>query len=833
MPPIIGTGGGKGKAKSAKKKPNAVRRIMDREESRERRVRESSAATSSNGDTAAPTIKPARLRCPNKACRNPNVQAGTCHGCGQVVDDSNIVSEITFGEAGNGAAVVQGTHLAADQGGVRSVGGMAFRRVAGGGASEARERSLRESKSLLQQFTQELRIPTSLADTAYRLYRVASNHNFIQGRRKVNVAAICLYAACRKETNNKIMLIDLADLVKTDVFLLGRGYKEFLSQFPDHKEGTQPIIMEDLIYRFASRLEFFNDTNKVAESAVRIAARMRFDNMTHGRRPAGICGAALIMAARAHNYRRTVREVVYIAKVTMTTLQERMEEFANVPSAQMTIREFHDNAFLETAADPPSIMKQERLKRKAQELLEARASVAGESTEAQGSHSDKRQRTGEDSSQPTSAPAEGAAVPTADAAMMTPAPSASPAPASTLDKDGFVIPPLPLRTTGTSVIAAASSEVESQLEALAGEFADPAEEEDEDDDDDDEMGPTSEMAMAIAQGITIPGQVYKQPSEKAKTGEAKGRTKKPVKKIPINEEWEMDEANLEQEMEGHLNDPELINATTVVAHDIEEKRAQAAATAATSATEDGAAAPQEPAPYHDPNDPRFTPPSKVSDNKIIGEDEFADDPEVMYCRLGEEEVKIKEQIWANHNKDYMRQVQQKIFTKKMAENEPPKARRNRAKKPRIGEGQASPAQSAEEAAQNMLRTRGISTKLDYSRLGAVFDMSKRGPGSMYDGGSSGTQSAAPSAFGSEAGGSDDEDDVGNALTVVTSAPSTTNATPAQPADKIPAAIPGQADEEGGDDDFDATSTNLGDGYEESVVQDDFDPFADEHDDTEY
>ncbi|KAK3378888.1 hypothetical protein B0T24DRAFT_610245 [Lasiosphaeria ovina] len=890
QPPTIKASTGGGGAKPKTKRPNAVRRIMDREQNRERRERESSVAASAISNPAGLAARPSRFRCANKKCKNPNVQDGTCQSCGQVADDSNIVSEITFGEAGNGAAVVQGSYLAADQGGVRPVGGLAFRRVAGGGASEARERSLRESKQLMTDFVYQLRVPVSLVDSAFRLYKIASSHNFIQGRRKANVAAICMYAACRKEMNNKVMLIDLADIIKTDVFLLGRSYKEFLAQFPDQANGTQPIILEDLIFRFASKLEFVHDTNKVAESAVRIAARMRFDNMTHGRRPAGICGAALIMAARAHNYRRTVREVVYIAKVTMATIQTRMEEFANVPSAQMTIAEFHDNAFLENAEDPPAVIKQSKLKRKAQALAQTETQT-GEPTEGQGR--EKRARTA--SGVPSTA---GQGVPAPVAGIITPAPSATPATATALDKDGFVVPPLPQRTAG-STSTQPSSQLDDQpmsdtaadgrqpddqqqddeeLEALADQFGDePADESD----DDSDLDPTSEMAMAAAQGIEIPGQKHKRPEapkavetpvgsvgpKENPTGTTeKVRGKKPVIALPIDEEWEMDEANLEQEMESHLQDPELLGASEVVAKDVQAKRAQESAANASEqlppaeaggddddntdrsneAGPGGETATEEPETEPDfPLDPRFTPRSKISNSRDIGEDEFADDPEVLHCRLSDNEVKIKEMIWANHNKEYMRQMQQKIFNKKLAENEPPKQRRNRAKKPRIGEGQASPAQSAEEAAVNMMRARAISTKLDYSRLGQVFDMSKRGPGSMYDGTSSvGSRSALPSIAGSEVGSdveSDGEDGVvrGDALRSSVGAPSDTNTTapsvtqPAAVEKAAPTAIPVDGgDDEAAEDEFDGNETEFGgaDAFEEETfAEDDFSPFADDDD----
>lgn len=793
-------------SKGKPKRPNAVRRIMEREESRERRVREASIASNGGAShgttpTAAAPPKPNRPKCANPKCPKPNVVDGTCQTCGMVADDSNIVSEITFGESSSGAAVVHGTHVAFDQGGIRGVGGLAFRRVAGGGASEARERSLREVKALLQQYSYQLRTGQSINDIAFRYYKACSHGNFVQGRKKQNVAAICLYAACRAENNHKIMLIDLADMLKVDVFALGRGYKDFLQRFPEFLTGPRPIVIEDLIFRFASKLEFLRDTNKVAESAVRIAKRMQHDNITHGRRPAGICGAALIMAARAHNYRRTVREVVYIVKVTMATLQERMDEFASVPAAQLTVQDFHDKDPLEAgpAHDPPFVYKQtDEWKAKHTRPKKRKRKEAGDG-KTKGA---KKMRTSDGSA----------------------------AAAPTVDKDGFVVPPVP-RQEGESdpeveteaLIVTAVSGEEQQLSTLVEEYGELDEEEDdsdfdlESDDDEEEVDPSSEVAFAKAQGVDIAasGASASNGETAGKQGEKKKRGGKKARKItmPITQEWQTDEALLEKEMEGHLHDPEFLNAAQ--AEDNRSKRekaaeerreklreqkrmkkeqasaaAAAAATASASASASGSSAPASsasttssaatPAPDSTPattsestTNPSPTPTStdqpnanktdtvmadapvqegpKTSgperldpsapytrpqfvfntalDDPIVHEDEFADDPEVMYCRLGEAEAKMKEQIWVNIHVDFLRAKQQRVFDQKLAEkNKGPNKRKN--KKNRAHEDNNGVPQTAEEAAANMMRNRGISTKLDYSKLGQIFDVDfNEGPGS--------------------------------------------------------------------------------------------------------
>lgn len=88
--------------------------------------------------------RPAKRACPNKECFAPNInEEGTCTNCGTIVNDSNIVSEISFGEDSRGAAVVQGSYVGEGQGAARSMG-PPFRRA--GGAGESRLATQREGK---------------------------------------------------------------------------------------------------------------------------------------------------------------------------------------------------------------------------------------------------------------------------------------------------------------------------------------------------------------------------------------------------------------------------------------------------------------------------------------------------------------------------------------------------------------------------------------------------------------------------------------------------------------------------------------------------------------
>ncbi len=82
----------------------------------------------------------ASRECPNPDCTDKDVgeEDGqlVCRGCGTVVNDSNIVSEIVFGETSSGKQMVQGGHVGADQSYSRSAPGMNHR---SGGGLDSRE----------------------------------------------------------------------------------------------------------------------------------------------------------------------------------------------------------------------------------------------------------------------------------------------------------------------------------------------------------------------------------------------------------------------------------------------------------------------------------------------------------------------------------------------------------------------------------------------------------------------------------------------------------------------------------------------------------------------
>lgn len=390
--------------------------------------------SSSSGVSHAATAPPKRPEskkpadtCPNPNCPDPRIirdeDMKVCETCGAVVSEDTLVSEISFGETSAGAAVVQGSYVGADQTHTRS-SGPGFHR---GGGMESREITEQNGARYIQQMALALDIPESAQKAAGQVFKLAVGLNFIQGRRTKTVAAVCLYIACRRQPGNTVMLIDLSDVLMINVFKVGRAYKMLLEEL--RLGGTvftmNPVDPENLILRFAKQLEFGNRTMHVAKEAARIVQRMNRDWMTTGRRPAGICGAALILAARMNNFRRTVREVVYVVKVTEVTINQRLNEFSSTDSGGLTVDQFR-SVHLENAHDPPSFnpKKKEGRKRKAK-VLETAAEIEDSETET------------ETDAQPTPPP--------------------PPPKQPRIDADGFAIPDIPIDPALTAIDPALSA----------------------------------------------------------------------------------------------------------------------------------------------------------------------------------------------------------------------------------------------------------------------------------------------------------------------------------------------------------------------------------------
>ncbi|KAI0145608.1 hypothetical protein GGR57DRAFT_480053 [Xylariaceae sp. FL1272] len=695
---------------------------------------EPSSSTTHTASTARPAKKD-RPSCPNPRCPNPSapIQDGFCSSCGREIDASNIVAEVQFGETSSGAAMVQGSFVAADQGTSRSNMGPGMRRM-GGLAGDNREKTIRDAKNRMYGFKSRLQsISESSVECAIMIFKLVLGENWLQGRGMDKVVPVCLYTACRREERCDVMLIDFAEVSQINVWELGHVFKDLSSIYSFQTHQVRSVIPEDLMMRFAEKLDFGDFTNKVAADASRLCQRMARDWMVMGRRPSGVCGACLLMAARMWNFRRTVKEIVYVVKVTGHTIMQRLDEFTVTESSNLSIEQFLTQEFLESRHDPPSFYKQS---------LEWKEKMAKESAGR------KRKRVLEDIGREDMDHNESDAGTTpriASANSLMPPPPKPLPPALLAAVKHQVIDFLPTSFDNTEsrqvitpfdptqVPKAAPRHSQEVMQGLMSEDptseqavnnlvslygpsgANEGEEEETIDVDDYEEEEEEEDANG-EDGAT-------EPQPNIGLGK-KGKPEEPV--IRFDDEWEKDEKILEVQIHEIINDPHS------------SVHAKALATAAHIAHIKAEWA-------------RSLLPNRVLKmDAIVEEDEFADDPEVQFCELGPAEVKIKEEIWLNANRDWIRKQQEKEYRKQMEALGPPKRKRNRQKKPRIGEGQTTPASTPGEAAIGVIEKRNMMSKrINYDAIRGLFDNDKRrGPGSVASRMESDTGSRRMSRLGS-------------------------------------------------------------------------------------
>ena len=457
--------------------------------------------------------------------------------------------------------------------------------------------------------------------------------------------------------------------------------------------------------------------------------------MMTGRRPAGVCGAALILAARMNNFRRTVREVVYVVKVTDMTIEKRLQEFTYTESGKLTVTEFRNHGDrLETECDPPAFYRQFLEKKKRRKRVKTGTAVDEQTSDGEQDY--------ETSATPSDTQRRGSTATSTQQAQA--------------DSQAMPPPPIP---------------IDPALVAIPGQRL-------------------SELEPAATVGTQ--GLKRKRGNKKGDQGKPSPdqpdsqRDQQPVRKkrtvlTPSSSQIE-DESVIESEISAVLANPEFVanateahNAFDAAAPNSPPPTQEQADTVVREATDDERASSMPPPSQEtmlletppatqeshtalntsdddiqiiDSTEPHTVDEahqpqaqttaaylSRVPSTSVIPEDEFADDPEVSDCLLTPEEVEVKERIWVHENADYLRAQQAKMIKQQLAEEMGtvrPIIHRKR-RRGRMGDmstyqttnedGQSSGPQTPAEATAAMLAHRGYSTKINYA---AVHNLYKSG-----------------------------------------------------------------------------------------------------------
>ncbi|KAL7617859.1 transcription factor IIIB 60 kDa subunit isoform X1 [Lactuca sativa] len=249
-----------------------------------------------------------------------------CVDCGKVVSQDLYTEDVTFvKDAGGGA------HLAGNL--VKM----------GSACSESHRRTLEKGNVIIYELIDKYGISNVTHATKY--YEIAVERGFTRGRRTNQVAAACLYVACR-EKEKPFLLIEFSSELGVSVYELGTVYLLLckLLSLQDHPFVQKPVDPSLFMHRYTSGLIKGDGSKQVLNTALHLAVSMKRDWIQTGRKPSGICAAAIYVSSVLHGHNFSRADVVKTVHICEATLQKRLIEFENTEAGSLSIDEFTNKA---------------------------------------------------------------------------------------------------------------------------------------------------------------------------------------------------------------------------------------------------------------------------------------------------------------------------------------------------------------------------------------------------------------------------------------------------------------------------------------------------------
>ncbi|KAK1407456.1 hypothetical protein QVD17_39072 [Tagetes erecta] len=208
---------------------------------------------------------------------------------------------------------------------------------------ESHRRTLNKGNDVIYELIDKYGI--SNVDHATKYYEIAVERGFTRGRRTGQVAAACLYVACR-EMEKPFLLIEFSSELGVSVYELGIVYLQLckLLSLQDHPFVQKPVDPSLFMHRYTSGLMKDGNNKKVSNTALHLAVSMKRDWIQTGRKPSGICAAAIYVSSILHGYNFSKTDVVKAVHICEATLTKRLIEFENTEAGSLTIDEFTQNA---------------------------------------------------------------------------------------------------------------------------------------------------------------------------------------------------------------------------------------------------------------------------------------------------------------------------------------------------------------------------------------------------------------------------------------------------------------------------------------------------------
>lgn len=266
-------------------------------------------------------VNPARG---DTVCANPS--------CGEILQERAVVAETAFVQTASGGAVAAGRSV--EWGGFAGIG------------QSSQELTIARGLTKLGFVADRLQLSAQVQEAGRRMYQLAVQMNFNVGRRTAFVASACLYVVCRRNLSPH-MLIDFSDVLQQPVKVLGQVYIRLVRRLVGadpkcpHPLGEAivevPVVDPSIfIDRFSRKLDFGCHQRKVQNTAMRLIQFMHRDWICVGRRPNGLCGAALLVASFYHGFGFSAKDVAEVVRMQEGTIRRRLGEMRQTPLAGMS-----------------------------------------------------------------------------------------------------------------------------------------------------------------------------------------------------------------------------------------------------------------------------------------------------------------------------------------------------------------------------------------------------------------------------------------------------------------------------------------------------------------
>lgn len=107
---------------------------------------------------------------------------------------------------------------------------------------------------------------------------------------------------CRTD-KRPYLLIDFSDALRINVYVLGCVFLDLccLFKLDEHPIVLSPVDPSLFIHRYVDRLNFGSKASGVTQTALKLIKSMSRDWIQTGRKPSGICAAALFIASNIHS----------------------------------------------------------------------------------------------------------------------------------------------------------------------------------------------------------------------------------------------------------------------------------------------------------------------------------------------------------------------------------------------------------------------------------------------------------------------------------------------------------------------------------------------------